>query len=74
MLEHKAQGHLVFVSSIMAATGFAGYTAYGASKWAVRGVSLPSDARRPWAPLCVCCVQGYSPRVMQAWPTRCATS
>ena len=40
MLEHKIKGELIFVSSIMATTAFAGYSAYCASKWAVRGASL----------------------------------
>ena len=49
MLEHKLKGEVVFVSSVMALTGFAGYTAYAGSKWAVRGIcnAMGGAASRP---------------------------
>ena len=49
MLEHKLKGEVVFVSSVMALTGFAGYTAYAGSKWAVRGTwdTMSGAASRP---------------------------
>ena len=40
MLEKKVQGEIIFVSSVMAMTAFAGYSAYCGSKWAVRGPCL----------------------------------
>jgi short-subunit dehydrogenase len=33
----RQSGHLVFVSSVMGVLGFAGYSSYAPSKWAIRG-------------------------------------
>lgn len=36
MLE-RGQGHIIFVSSVMGVLGFAGYSSYAPTKWAIRG-------------------------------------
>lgn len=35
----RHRGHIVFVTSVLSVLGFAGYTSYAPSKWAVRGLA-----------------------------------